>query len=306
MASSWSITPRIAFGEVVDSAVDLVAAGQGRTLVGEAGSFRLQLAVTGGDVSGPPLQVSHFDQAGLVEVDQPALLRVGGVDLAVQAAQFGGEQLVVGDRGGEGEVCAPVSSRFWLSSARLIWSNTNSSSASARMLRSGQRRSCPPARRVVVTAVVIAVPAAVTATHLVAVGADAAGTAFDQAPQQPLLGIGPARAPLAVVDCDPPAASNTSSVTMRTVDPDPVGAVTRHLTAAAGGPPIRHRFGAVEVDPSHIGFVAQQPGQRGVRPRRLPRRRRHLIGVEATQISRTVVPAARSAKMRRTTAASGS
>ena len=37
------------FGEVVDSAVDLVAADQGCTLVGEAGSFRLQLAMTGGD-----------------------------------------------------------------------------------------------------------------------------------------------------------------------------------------------------------------------------------------------------------------
>ena len=71
------------FGEVVDSAVDLVAAGQGCTLVGEAGSFRLQLAVTGGEISGPPLQFGQLDQAGLVEVDQPPLLRVGGVGLAV-------------------------------------------------------------------------------------------------------------------------------------------------------------------------------------------------------------------------------
>ena len=61
------------FGEVVDSAVDLVAADQGCMLVGEAGSFRLELAVAGGDVSGPPLEVSHLDQAGLVEVDQPPL-----------------------------------------------------------------------------------------------------------------------------------------------------------------------------------------------------------------------------------------
>ena len=59
------------------------------------------------------------------------------------------------------------------------------------------------AQRVVVAAVVIAVPGAVTATHLVAVGADAADTAFDQAPQQPLSGFGSARAPLGVVDRDP-------------------------------------------------------------------------------------------------------
>ena len=87
------------FGEVVDSAVDLVAAGQGCTLLGEAGSFRLQLAMTGGDVGGSPLQVGQLDQPGLVEVDQSTLLGVGGVDLAVQPGEFGGEQL---DRRGSG------------------------------------------------------------------------------------------------------------------------------------------------------------------------------------------------------------
>ena len=81
------------FGEVVDAAVDLVAAGQGGALVGEAGSFGLELAVAGGDVGGPPLQLSQLDQPGLVEVDQAALLGVGGVDFAVQAGEFGGEQL---------------------------------------------------------------------------------------------------------------------------------------------------------------------------------------------------------------------
>ena len=70
------------FGEVVDSAVDLVAAGQGRTLLGQAGSFRPQLAMTGGDIGGPSLQLAQLNQSGLVEVDQPPLLRVGGVGLA--------------------------------------------------------------------------------------------------------------------------------------------------------------------------------------------------------------------------------
>jgi hypothetical protein len=91
------------FGEVVDSAVDLVAADQGCMLVGEAGSFRLELAVAGGDVGGPPLKVSRLDQAGLVEVDQPMLLGVGGVDLAVQPGELGREQLIVGDRSGDGD-----------------------------------------------------------------------------------------------------------------------------------------------------------------------------------------------------------
>jgi hypothetical protein len=95
------------FGEVVDSAVELVAADQGCMLVGEAGSFRLELAVACGDVSGPPLEVSHLDQAGLVEVDQPTLFGIGGVDFAVQAGEFGGEQLIVGDRGGDGDAVFP-------------------------------------------------------------------------------------------------------------------------------------------------------------------------------------------------------
>jgi hypothetical protein len=35
-----------------------------------------------------PLEVSNFDRAGLVEVDQPPLLGIGGVDLAVQVGAF--------------------------------------------------------------------------------------------------------------------------------------------------------------------------------------------------------------------------
>jgi hypothetical protein len=91
------------FGEVVDSAVDLVAAGQGRALLSESGAFRLQLAMAGGDISGPPLQLSQLDQPGLVKVDEASLLRVGGVDLAVQASELGGEQLIVRDRCGDGD-----------------------------------------------------------------------------------------------------------------------------------------------------------------------------------------------------------
>jgi hypothetical protein len=74
------------FGEVVDSAVELIAADQGRALVGEAGSFRLELTVAGGDVRGPPLQIRPLDQSGLVEVDQPTLFSVGGFEFVVQLA----------------------------------------------------------------------------------------------------------------------------------------------------------------------------------------------------------------------------
>src|SRR3989442_13779410 len=58
------------------------------------------------------------------------------------------------------------------------------------------------AERVVVAAVVVAVPGAVAAAHLVAVGADRAGAAFDEAAGQPVAGFGAAWAPLAVGPAD--------------------------------------------------------------------------------------------------------
>ena len=164
--------------------------------------------------------------------------------------------------------CSPASSwSGWVIAARM-WSNTNASSASARMLRSGQRRDSPPARmRVVVAAVVVAVPGAVAAAHLVAVGADAADTAFDEAFEQPLAGFGAARAPLGVVGGD--AAGGLEQLVgddPGAVDRDPFVAVARDLPVAAGGAPVGHRFGAVVVDPADVGLVAQQPAERGVAP----------------------------------------
>ena len=61
----------------------------------------LQLSSAGGDFAGAALQFGEFDEPGLVEVDEAAPFGVGGVDLAVQPGQFGGEQFVVGDRGGQ-------------------------------------------------------------------------------------------------------------------------------------------------------------------------------------------------------------
>jgi hypothetical protein len=105
------------FGEVVDSAVGLVAAGQGGALLGQAGSFRLQLAMTGGD--GPSLQLGQLDQSGLVEVDQPPLLRVGGgrpCGLGVRARRRAARRPGIG--AARVTACSPVSSRSGCSSAR--------------------------------------------------------------------------------------------------------------------------------------------------------------------------------------------
>jgi hypothetical protein len=62
-----------------------VAAGEVGALAGEAGAFMLEFVLAGGDRGGAALQFGHVDQAGLVEVDEPAVLAAGGVELAVQA-----------------------------------------------------------------------------------------------------------------------------------------------------------------------------------------------------------------------------
>jgi hypothetical protein len=54
------------FGEVVHAAAQLVAAGQGGALFGEAGPLCLQVAVAGGDLGGAALQLGQLDQPGLV------------------------------------------------------------------------------------------------------------------------------------------------------------------------------------------------------------------------------------------------
>ena len=89
-------------GEVVHAAAELVVAGERGSFVGEAGSLVLQLFSAGGDFGGAALHFGEFDEPALVEVDEAAPFGVGGVDLAVQAGQFGGEQFVVGDRGVSG------------------------------------------------------------------------------------------------------------------------------------------------------------------------------------------------------------
>jgi hypothetical protein len=59
----------------------------------------LEFALACGDRGGTALQFGHVDQPGLVEVDQPAVLAAGGLELVVAAGQLGGEQLIVGDGG---------------------------------------------------------------------------------------------------------------------------------------------------------------------------------------------------------------
>src|SRR6266487_3724465 len=122
------------------------------------------------------------------------------------------------------------------------------------------------AQRVVVAAVV-AVPGAVAAAHLVAVGADIADPASDQALEQPFAGFGAARAPFGVAAGD--AAGCLELLVgddAGAADRDPVLARARDLAGAANGPRVGDGLGAVEVDPADVSLVAEQPAQGGGPP----------------------------------------
>ena len=94
----------------------------------------------GGDLGGSALHFGQFDEPALVEVDEAAPFGVGGVDLAVQPGQFGGEEFVIWVGVVSLTACSPASRRSgWVRAVRM-WSKTKASRASARMLRSGQRR----------------------------------------------------------------------------------------------------------------------------------------------------------------------
>ena len=113
-ASSSLITPWIRSAKSWTRRWTWFPRAKAAALVGEAGSSRVELAVASGDVGGPPLQICQLDQSGLVEVDQPTLFVICGVDLAVQAGKFGGEQLVVGDRCSEGDGMFTGKQQLWL------------------------------------------------------------------------------------------------------------------------------------------------------------------------------------------------
>ena len=66
-------------------------------------AFGLQVAVAGGDVGGAALELGQLDRARPGRGRPADAFGVGGVDLAVEAGEFGGEQFVVGDRGGDGD-----------------------------------------------------------------------------------------------------------------------------------------------------------------------------------------------------------
>ena len=183
-----------AAGEVLDAVAESVAAGEVGALGCQAGAFFLKFALARGDRGGAAVQFGHVDQPGLVEVDQPVVLAAGGLEPAVQAGELGGEQLVIGYRGvhGDGLLAGQQQGGVEqggpdLAEDELVEGvGADVALGAAAVVAAG-------AHRVVVVAVVVAVPGAVAAAHLVAVGAHPAGPALDQAAQQPGARLGAAR-----------------------------------------------------------------------------------------------------------------
>ncbi len=261
-------------GEVGDAAAEQVPSGERGPLGGEAVTSGLEFAQPGGDFAGAAFQLGQVDEPGLVEVGQPAPLGRGGVDLAVKAGELGGEQLVVGNRGGDRDRLLAGQQDGGLGERRPDLAEdelvervgADVAFGAAALLAAGPQR-------VVVAAVVVAVPGAVAAAHLVAVRADAADPAFDQALEQPFAGFGAARAPLGVVVGDPAGCLElVVGDDAGAADRDPVLARARDLPGAPDGPRVGDGLGAVEVDPADVSLVAQQPAQGGVRPGCLPGR----------------------------------
>ena len=117
------------------------------------------------------------------------------------------------------------------------------------------------AQRVVVAAVVVAVPGAVAAAHLVAVGAHAANTAFDKSFEQPLRRV--RRGAGSTWCCRWRLGRRPANSSSEMIRGQSIGIHSSRsradLPVAAGGAPVGHRFGAVVVDPADVGLVAQQP-----------------------------------------------
>ncbi len=166
------------------------------------------------------------------------MLGAGGVELAVQPGELGGEQFVVGGgcADGDGLLAGEQQGRVEQRGADLgedeVVEGVGADVAfgAAAVLPAG-------AQRVVVVAVVVAVPGAVAAAHLVAAGAHAAGPAFDQAAQQPGAGLGAARAPPGVVGADFAGGLERFLADQgRAADRDPVGAGPGDLPGAVPWP----------------------------------------------------------------------
>ncbi|MEE9279756.1 MAG: hypothetical protein V3V67_06240 [Myxococcota bacterium] len=217
------------------------------------------------------LQFHELEQAGLIEVDEPAAFRFGGFGLAIQSSELGSKELIVRRLLAHRHRHFSCQEHVWIKQSgadliedeciELVRSDVAFRTASVLTSR---------LEWVVVAAVVVAVVGSVSPAHLVARHAHAAAPAFDQPPQEPMPRLGPPRAPLRVVSADSlRGLEQIFAHHRRHRDGDPLVAGAPHLAPAPPWPEIRHRLGPVVVDTSRVRFVAQDASDRGGTPDRL-------------------------------------
>ncbi len=89
----------------------------------------------------------QVEEPGLVEVGKAATFGVSGIELALEPGELAGEDLVIGDGSGRGHGGLAGEEDVGTQEGGAHLLKTKESSASARMLCCGHRRSSPPARR---------------------------------------------------------------------------------------------------------------------------------------------------------------
>ena len=190
--------------EVADSAQAVIVAGKLVPLLRERLTPLGEIALSMVNLATAPVQLRQVDEAGLVEVHQAPPLGGGSVQLAIQPCQFGGEELIVGRRGpqGQGLLASQQDIRAQETVAHLFEDKRFECISADVALRTALGFAASP-QGIMITAVVVAVPGAIATTHLVTADAHSAVAALDQAPQEPLPGLGSPRIEVAVVSADP-------------------------------------------------------------------------------------------------------
>ena len=245
----------------------------------------VEVATTVVDIGGAALHLGEVDETGLVEVGEAAPFGadVGryadpvGVSSAARSSSSG-----VGGAGGDGVFAGEQDVGAQQRGADLVEDEGVEGVGADVAFRAALVRPAG-SDRVVVAAVVVAVPGAVTATHLVTVDADAAHEPHLTRPRS-IHWPGSARRGLhlAVVARDLVHRLERSFIhNGRNGDGDPFLARAGHLLGASAGTVVGDRLGAVEVDPADVCLVVEDAADRGGAPDRAAARRwRHTVGVQ--------------------------
>ena len=104
-------------GETADALPQPVVLGQGVAFLRQRVALAIEAATPAVELLGPALELDQLDHPGLVEIDQPPPLGLGGLGPALEAGELGAEQFVVGAGARAVTALSPASSTSGRSSA---------------------------------------------------------------------------------------------------------------------------------------------------------------------------------------------